>query len=146
MKILLQRVNCASVTVAGELVGQIDRGLLLLVGFGRNDTEPDLVRARDKIINLRVFSNENNRLDRSLLDIGGAILAIPQFTLYGQTRKGRRPDFTDSLDPVLAETHFDSFIQLLHQTTVINVKFGVFGAEMAVSLVNDGPFTLMLEY
>ena len=146
MKILLQRVNRASVTVAGELVGQIDRGLLLLVGFGRNDTEPDLVRARDKIINLRLFSNENNKLDRSLLDIGGAILAIPQFTLYGQTRKGRRPDFTDSLDPDLAETHFDSFIQLLHQTTVINVKSGVFGAEMAVSLVNDGPFTLMLEY
>ena len=145
MKILLQRVSRASVTVDREIIGRIEGGVLLLVGFGRDDAAPALARAADKIINLRIFANDRGRLDRSLLDVGGAILAVPQFTLYGQVRKGRRPDFTQALEPALAESHFRSFVELLRQTPVSQVESGRFAADMRVSLENDGPFTLMLE-
>ena len=144
-KILLQRVNHASVTVGRETIGEIEHGVLLLVGFGRDDGVPDLERVANKIVNLRIFANEDGRLDRSLLDVGGAILAVPQFTLYGETCKGRRPDFTRALEPVLAESRFESFVECLRRTPVARVETGRFAAHMKVSLENDGPFTLMLE-
>ena len=146
MKIILQRVSRAEVTVDAQTVGKIGHGVLLLVGFGRDDSDPDLVRAADKIIHLRIFANDLGKLDRSLLDIGGGVLAVPQFTLYGQALKGRRPEFTQALEPALAQSHFESFVRILRQTPVCKVESGRFGADMKVSLVNDGPFTLALEY
>ena len=143
-RIVLQRVNHASVTVAGETIGRIERGVLLLVGFGGDDVAPDVARVAHKIVNLRIFPNARGRLDRSLLEVGGGILAVPQFTLYGATGKGRRPDFTAALEPVSAEAHFQAFVEYLRQTPVSQVQTGRFGADMTVSLENCGPFTLML--
>ncbi len=147
MKILLQRVSSAEVAVAGEPIARIERGVLLLVGFGRADATaaPKLTRAAEKIVNLRIFANAHGKLDQSLLAVGGAVLAVPQFTLYGQTRKGRRPDFTDALAPAPAESRFQAFVEALRQTPVTQVESGRFGADMQVSLVNDGPFTLLLD-
>ncbi len=147
MKILLQRVRSAEVAVAGECIARIERGVLLLVGFGRENAAagPELTRAAEKIVNLRIFANAQGKLDQSLLAIGGAVLAVPQFTLYGQTRKGRRPEFTDALAPVPAESHFQAFVEALRRTPVTQVESGRFGADMQVSLVNDGPFTLLLD-
>lgn len=145
MKILLQRVTRAEVVVGRETVGRIERGVLLLVGFGRDDTESPPARLADKIVNLRIFADARGRLDRSLLDVGGAVLAVPQFTLYGRTRKGRRPDFTGALEPAAAEVRFRSFVECLRQTPAARIESGRFGADMQVSLVNDGPLTLMLD-
>ncbi len=147
MKILLQRVSSAEVAVAGERIARIERGVLLLVGFGRENAAagPELTRTAEKIVNLRIFANAQSKLDQSLLAIGGAVLAVPQFTLYGQARKGRRPEFTDALAPALAESHFQAFVEALRRTPVTQVESGRFGADMQVSLVNDGPFTLLLD-
>ncbi len=145
MKILLQRVSRARVVVDGETIGRIDHGALLLVGFGREDEAPPLARMADKIANLRIFADDGGRPERSLLDVGGGILAVPQFTLHGRTAKGRRPDFTQALAPTLAESHFHSFVDFLSQAGVTKVECGRFGAQMAVESVNDGPFTLVLD-
>lgn len=151
MRILLQRVSRARVVVGGETIGRIERGALLLVGFGREDETPPLARMADKIANLRIFADDGDggggggRPERSLLDVGGGVLAVPQFTLHGRTAKGRRPDFTHALAPALAESHFHSFVDFLSQAGVAQVECGRFGAQMAVESVNDGPFTLMLD-
>ena len=148
MKILLQRVARAEVAVGGETIARIGRGVLLLVGFGREDADenapPDLARAAEKIAQLRIFPDEHGKLMHSLRDTGGAALAVPQFTLHGSARKGRRPDFTAALAPAQAETRFDEFLAQL-RAQLAHVEVGRFGADMQVTLIGDGPFTLMLE-
>ena len=149
MRILLQRVRSASVDIDADRVAEIGPGLLLLTGFGEVDAEdwPQKIgRVADKLVNLRIFSNEHGKLDHSVIDTGGDVLAVPQFTLYGKSLKGRRPDFTDALNPVVATTAFDGFREALQGALGKNVPAGVFGADMHVSLVNDGPLTLSFEF
>ncbi len=148
MKILLQRVHSASVDIDSECVAAIGPGLLLLVGFGKVDADswqPKVAHAAKKLVNLRIFPNDRGHLDHSVVAIHGDILAVPQFTLYGNSHKGRRPDFTDALIPSMASTAFDAFRAALENTLCKPVPAGVFGARMRVHLVNDGPFTLALE-
>jgi len=146
MRVLIQRVNHASVSVAGRTVGAIKQGLLLLVGFGQNDTATKLKPMAEKIANLRIFSNEERKFDLSLLDIKGRALLIPQFTLYADTSKGRRPDFTASLQPEAARQLFNEFVAVFSATIGLNrVEKGEFGAYMQVELQNDGPVTILLE-
>ena len=144
MKILLQRVSRAAVRVDGAVVGAIDQGLLLFVGFGQTNTEQDLAPMATKVANLRVFPDERGRFDRSLLDIGGAALLVPQFTLYADTSKGRRPDFTGAMAPDAASRLFDWFVAAMAETGVDKVETGRFGAHMQVELVNDGPVTILI--
>ena len=145
MKILLQRVSRASVTVDGGIVGSIGRGLLLLVGFGRGDTAALLQPMASKIVNMRIFPDQEGRFSHSLLDVGGETLLVPQFTLYADTRKGRRPDFTSAMPPQDAAGLFDCFADVMQETTPGQVRTGRFGSDMQVSLVNDGPVTILVE-
>ena len=144
MRVVIQRVREARVTVDGEVVGQIGPGLLLLVGIGRGDTEEALRWVAEKIINLRIFEDESGRMNLSLREVGGEILAVSQFTLYGDVRKGRRPNFTGAAPPEEAEPLFNRFVQLLRESGA-KVETGRFRAHMLVELVNDGPVTLLLE-
>lgn len=145
MRVLLQRVSRASVAVEGLTIGQIDRGYVLLVGVGHDDSEADVDRLAAKIVNLRLFADDNGKFDRSLLDIGGEALVVSQFTLYGDTRKGRRPAFTAAAPPEKARPLCDAFAEKLRELGVNNVQTGRFGAAMAVEIHNDGPVTLWLE-
>lgn len=145
MKIVIQRVQRAKVTVDSEVVGEISAGLLLLVGFGKGDMSQGIAPVVDKILNMRIFSNEQGRFDRSLLDIQGEVLAVSQFTLYADTSKGRRPEFFGALDPASAEALFEEFLQTLRNAAPSKVAAGRFGAMMQVELVNDGPVTITLE-
>lgn len=144
MRIVVQRVREAQVKVDGEIVGKIGRGLLLLVGFGRGDGGEQISWLADKVLNLRVFGDEQGRMDRSLRDIGGEVLAVPQFTLYGDVRKGRRPSFDRAAPPEQAEPLFRQFAEKLEQSG-LRVERGSFRAYMSVELTNDGPVTLVLE-
>ncbi|MCK5586888.1 D-tyrosyl-tRNA(Tyr) deacylase [Candidatus Bipolaricaulota bacterium] len=144
MRIVLQRVSQASVDVDGKRIAEIDRGLLLLVGITAGDSDIDLAKAARKIVDLRIFEDENHKMNRSLRDIGGALLAVSQFTLYADVSKGRRPSFVNAARPELAEPLFDSFVETLRAEGV-DVQTGEFGAKMAVKLENDGPVTLALE-
>jgi D-tyrosyl-tRNA(Tyr) deacylase len=144
MRIVLQRVTRASVVVDGEVVGKIARGLLLLVGVADGD---DAERARTmaaKCVEMRIFSDEEGRFNLSLLDVGGGALVVTQFTLFADTRRGRRPSFTDAAPPEVAEPIVDEFASALRAFGV-DVQTGVFGAKMAVELVNDGPVTIVLD-
>lgn len=145
MRVLLQRVNRASVTVSGEVTGAIERGLLLLVGFGQNDTSAAFKPMAQKLANLRVFPQDKSHFNLSLLDIKGGALLVPQFTLYAETSKGRRPDFTSALKPDSAKVLFDEFVGVMRGMGITPLAQGVFGAYMHVSLENDGPVTIMLE-
>ncbi len=145
MKIVMQRVQRARVTVDSEIVGEISAGLLLLVGFGKEDSSQGIRPIVEKILNLRIFSNEQGRFDRSLIDIHGEVLAVSQFTLYADTSKGRRPEFFSALDPVSAEKLFEEFLETLRSAAPAKVASGRFGALMQVELVNDGPVTITLE-
>jgi len=145
MKVLLQRVNRAKVEVDEKVIGQIDQGLLLLVGFGQDDDTSKLQPMVDKIINLRIFSDDQSKFNLSLLDIEGGVLVVPQFTLYADARKGRRPDFTASMHPDGASSLFDQFYAKLSESPLNKVEQGIFGAYMNVELENDGPVTIMLE-
>lgn len=145
MRVLLQRVASASVEVNGAAVAATDRGLLLFAGFGAADDRSVLASMADKILDLRVFEDERGRLQYSVVDTRGDLLVVPQFTLYGDTRRGRRPDFTGALEPGLAETLFVEFVDVLTARATGRVECGRFGAHMAVQLVNDGPVTLLLE-
>lgn len=145
MKVLVQRVLAASVSVEGERVGSIGRGLLLFAGFTHEDDAREAGRLARKIVGLRIFGDENDRLQHSVVDVGGAMLAVPQFTLYGDLSRGRRPDFTKAMRPEIANALFDRFVSELGDAADAEIATGVFGAKMAVDLVNDGPFTLMLE-
>lgn len=145
MKVILQRVSRAKVTVLGEVVGEIAQGLLLLVGFGQGDTRACLQPMADKILTMRVFPNDAGRFDLSVLDVQGEILAVPQFTLYADTSKGRRPEFFQALKPQEAEALFGDLLSLLRDSGARRVASGVFGAHMLVESVNDGPVTITVE-
>ncbi len=145
MKVLLQRVNNASVEVDGTIVGKIGLGLLLLTGFGEGDDESVCDPMASKISTLRIFPDEKGRFDKSVLDVGGEVLVVPQFTLFADTSKGRRPEFFGALKPELAKPLVDVFKTQLLNTGISKVETGIFGAHMKVSLLNDGPVTIMLE-
>ena len=144
MKVVLQRVSEARVTVDNEVVGAIGKGLMLLVGVGQEDTEQDLVWMADKLAGLRIFEDDTGKMNLSVEDVGGDVLSVSQFTLYGDCRKGRRPNFMGAARPELAEALYDKFNELL-RARGLQVETGRFGAMMDVSLVNDGPVTLILE-
>jgi D-tyrosyl-tRNA(Tyr) deacylase len=141
---VLQRVSHASVTVNGEIAGQIGRGVLILVGVAKGDTERDSAYLAEKIVNLRVFPDAAGKMNLSLLDIGGAALVVSQFTLCGDCSKGRRPGFDAAARPELAQTLYANLVSKIRAAGV-QVETGVFQATMAVSLVNDGPVTFILE-
>ena len=144
MRIVVQRSKKASVTVNDEIVGEIEHGLVLLVGVTHDDTEEDAAFLADKVVNLRIFDDENGKMNHSLLDVGGSILSVSQFTLYGDCRKGRRPNFMGAAKPEQAKNLYNYFNQLLMEKNV-KVETGEFGAMMDVSLINDGPITLIVE-
>lgn len=144
MRVLLQRVSQASVSVDGTCIGACKRGLLLLLGVCPADSAAEAAFLADKCVNLRIFPDDDGKMNRSLRDIDGEMLVISQFTLYGDTRKGRRPSFTDAAPPEWAEPLYEHFAQCL-RAEGLNVATGRFGADMQVALVNDGPVTLMLE-
>ncbi|NHC39457.1 D-tyrosyl-tRNA(Tyr) deacylase [Bacillus sp. MM2020_1] len=144
MRVVVQRSKAASVTVGGEVTGQISKGFVLLVGVTHADKEEDAVYLADKIANLRIFEDENEKMNLSLLDVGGEILSVSQFTLYGDCRKGRRPNFMDAARPNQAVLLYDFFNSLLREKG-IRVETGIFGAMMDVELINDGPVTLIVD-
>ena len=144
MRCVVQRVNEASVTVDGEVVGAVSRGLLVLVGIAAGDSDADLQWMADKVVRLRIFPDEDGRFDRSLLDVGGALLSVSQFTLLADTRKGTRPSFTRAAAPDVARAAWERFNELVAAHGV-QVETGRFGASMQVALVNDGPVTIELE-
>lgn len=140
----MQRVHRARVEVSGEVVGSIDRGLCCFIGIGRDDDEADLRYVADKIVGLRVFSDAAGKMNLSLADVGGAVLAISQFTLYGDVRQGRRPSFLAAMDPADAETAFDRLVQMI-AVSGIDVATGRFGASMTVVAEGAGPVTILLD-
>ena len=144
MKLVIQRVSCASVTVRGEVIGHIGQGFLVLVGVGQKDTKEDADRLARKMIGLRIFSDENGKINKSLKDVDGQLLLVSQFTLYADCRHGNRPGFTDAADPGLAEELYEYLIDICRREIPV-VEQGEFGAEMKVELVNDGPFTILLD-
>ncbi|MHB1683386.1 MAG: D-aminoacyl-tRNA deacylase [Bacilli bacterium] len=144
MRVVVQRVRSARVSVANDIVGEIGRGLLVLAGFTHDDAEPDLTFMADKIVNLRIFEDPEGKMNDSLLDIGGAILSVSQFTLYGDSRRGRRPNYMAAARPEIAQPLYERFNVLLRETGMI-VRTGRFGAMMDVALINDGPVTLWLD-
>jgi D-aminoacyl-tRNA deacylase len=145
MRAVVQRVSRASVRVAGQIVGEVGAGLLVLLGAGAGDTGTDLGYLVDKIANLRIFSDDNGKMNRSVLDVGGGVLVVSQFTLYGDARQGRRPAFTGALEPVAARALYEQALAALRTAGVAHVAAGEFGADMAVELVNDGPVTILLD-
>ena len=144
MRIVLQRVTSASVTVDGEIIGKIGIGFLLLFGVGHEDTEEDCRRLADKIAGLRIFSDENDKINLDLDSVGGQLLVVPQFTLYADCRKGNRPNFIQAANPDKANALYEYFVEYLRSKGK-HVETGEFGADMKVELLNDGPFTLILE-
>lgn len=144
MKIVVQRAKDAKVVVEGQTVGQIDKGFMLLVGVTHEDTEQDVNWLADKIVGLRVFEDEAGKMNHSVQDIGGAILSVSQFTLYGDCRKGRRPNFMAAARPEQAEQLYERFNDRL-RSHGLTVETGRFGAMMDVSFTNDGPVTLILD-
>ena len=144
MRAVIQRVTRAQVAIDGQVVGSIGRGLLVLLGVGRDDGEEQAERLWSKICKLRIFEDEQGKTNRSLGDVGGAVLVVSQFTLYADCRKGNRPSFTAAGDPTRAEELYRYFTEIARRD-VAQVQTGRFGADMQVSLVNDGPFTVMLD-
>jgi D-tyrosyl-tRNA(Tyr) deacylase len=144
MRVLLQRVSRAEVRVGERVTGHIGRGYLLLVGLTHTDDEPALAWMADKVVGLRLFADAEDKMNLSLGDVGGAVLVVSQFTLYGDAAKGRRPSFIDAARPDVAVPLYERFIGLLRERGVL-VETGEFGAMMEVELVNDGPVTLWLE-
>lgn len=144
MRAVVQRVKSARVTVQGEETGAIGAGILLLLGAGTNDTAEDLDWMLEKILNLRIFRDDEDKMNLSLLDVGGELLVVSQFTLYGDCRKGRRPSFVHALEPDRAEQMYDDFVDKARER-VDRVGTGRFGAMMDVELINDGPVTLLID-
>lgn len=144
MKLVIQRVKAAHVTVDENIVGQIDQGLAVLVGVGEEDTENDVDVLVDKMVNLRIFEDESGKMNLSLKDIKGSILSVSQFTLYGDVRKGRRPNFTKAARPHTAEQLYNYFNEKIAEQD-ITVETGRFGEMMDVTLTNDGPVTIIIE-
>jgi D-tyrosyl-tRNA(Tyr) deacylase len=153
MRAVVQRVSKAKVTVddritggaTSRITGEIDQGLMVLLGCGQGDTEADLAYLVDKIANLRIFADDAGKMNRSVLDVGGGVLVVSQFTLYGDVRQGRRPAFTGALEPVAARALCEQAVKALGEAGVARVQAGEFAAHMAVELVNDGPVTILLD-
>ena len=146
MRVVLQRVSRAEVRVAGRVTGKIGPGFLVLAGFGPSDTEAQLSWMAEKILGLRVFADDQGKMNRDLVETKGSLLVVSQFTLYGDASKGRRPSFIDAAPPDLAKKLYERFVELLKEKAgTIDVETGEFGAMMDVELVNDGPVTLILE-
>lgn len=145
MRVVVQRVKKASVTVNNEITGAIKKGLLLLVGFHQDDTKEHIKWMCDKILKLRIFEDENDKMNLSVSDVEGAILVVSQFTLYADSRKGTRPSFIEAARPDKAEPMYEEMIRYFNEHSDLNVQTGKFGAMMEVNLINDGPVTLILE-
>jgi len=144
MRVVLQRVKEARVDVAGATVGSISTGLLILIGVTTTDTRQDADYLADKIIYLRIFGDDDRRMNRSILEVGGSLLVVSQFTLYGDCKKGRRPSFDQAAPPEQARELYEYFVERLSSRNII-VQTGVFQAEMQIHLVNDGPVTFVLD-
>ena len=144
MRLVVQKVSQSSVKIEGEIVGAIDKGYMVLVGITNGDDELLVEKMVDKLVNLRIFEDENDKLNLSLLDVGGSVLSISQFTLYANCKKGRRPSFIDAAKPDISSPLYDFFNKKLEEKG-INVERGVFGAMMEVSLINKGPVTIILD-
>jgi len=145
MRAVVQRVSQASVNVNNKVVGRIGHGLLVLVGFHTSDTPEQVQWISDKVLKLRIFNDEDGKMNRSVLDVRGSVLIVSQFTLYGDARKGTRPSFIESARPEVAVPLYEYMLQYLSKTGNIPVESGEFGAMMDVALVNDGPVTIILE-
>ncbi len=143
MRVLVQRSLSSSVSVEGKIVGKIKKGLVLFVGFTFGDTENDIDYLIKKVLNLRIFEDENNIMNKSILEVGGEILSISQFTLYADTRKGNRPSYINALNSIEAEKLYKLFNKKMAEN--INVSEGIFGADMLIAIQNDGPVTILLE-
>ncbi len=143
MRAVIQRVKHASVTIDGNVNGKIDKGYMILVGFNNEDTHEIIDKMVNKIVHLRIFEDENDKMNRSLLDVNGDILSISQFTLYADAKKGRRPSFIEAAKPDISSPLYDYFNEKLSEYT--HVETGIFGADMKVELLNDGPVTLILD-
>lgn len=144
MRAVVQRVDRASVTVDGKVTGQSGRGLLVLLGVAEGDTDKDLQYMVDKVVGLRIFEDENEKMNLSVKDIGGELLAVSQFTLCGDCRKGKRPSFDKAAKPEIANAYYERFVELCRQAG-LHVETGVFRAHMLVELVNNGPVTILLD-
>ena len=145
MRVVVQRARQAKVTVDGKVTGAIEHGLMLLVGITHEDTVKDLEYCAKKVANLRIFEDEQGKMNLSIKELGGSILSISQFTLYGETKKGNRPSFIEAARPEVAEPLYHQFNQILRETYEIQVETGIFGAMMDVSFTNNGPVTLIVE-
>lgn len=145
MKVVVQRVKSSSVEVENEVTGRIGKGLLLLVGIHQDDTKKEMEWICNKILKLRIFEDEEGKMNKSVSDIGGGLLVVSQFTLYGDTRKGTRPSFIEAARPEKAEPMYEEMIQYFKKHSELPVESGVFGAMMNVQLENDGPVTIILE-
>lgn len=144
MRSVIQRVNYASVKVDGEVIGEIKKGILVLLGVCDEDTEKDMVYMADKITGLRIFEDEDEKMNLSLEDVGGELLVVSQFTLFGDCRKGKRPSFSSAGNPDYANEMYEKFVEYVKEKG-FSVKTGRFGADMKVELLNDGPVTLMID-
>ena len=144
MKALIQRVSAASVKIKNEEYSNINKGLSVFLGIKKSDTELDVKYLVEKIINLRIFSDKNNKMNKSICDIGGSILIVSQFTLYANCKKGNRPSFIDSADKLIATPLYDLFVNLLRKKK-IHIETGIFGSDMKINLINEGPVTIILE-
>ena len=145
MRVVIQRVSQAAVQIEDKIVGQINAGLLLLAGIVASDTEEDITWISKKVVQMRIFSNEAGKMNRSVQDINGGILLISQFTLFASTKKGNRPSFLEAAPPELATPLYEQLITQLEQNLGKKIQTGVFGADMQVALLNDGPVTIILD-
>ena len=145
MRVVIQRVSQSNVKVSGEVIGKINEGLMVLVSFVDEDNDTDLDWMTKKIINLRIFKDDEGKMNRSVQDIGGDILLISQFTLHGSTKKGNRPSFIKAAKPDFANVMYERFIKVLEQSLGKEIQTGEFGGDMKVSLVNDGPTTIIID-
>ena len=145
MRVVVQRVSQSNVKVSGEVIGEIKKGLMVLVSFVDEDNETDLGWITKKIINLRIFNDDEGKMNRSVQDVGGDILLISQFTLHGSTKKGNRPSFIKAAKPDFANVMYERFIKVLEQSLGKEIQTGEFGGDMKVSLVNDGPTTIIID-
>ena len=144
MRAVVQRVNNASVTVEGKIVGEIQKGLLVLLGVGEEDDEKDLDYLVEKVVGLRIFQDENDKMNLSLMDVKGELLVVSQFTLYGDVRKGKRPSFSSSAGPEMGNKYYQEFVNRIRNLG-IKTETGIFGAHMDVNLTNNGPVTILLD-
>ncbi|MAM96966.1 MAG: D-tyrosyl-tRNA(Tyr) deacylase [Gammaproteobacteria bacterium] len=145
MRVVVQRVSQSKVKVSGEVIGEINEGLMVLVSFVDEDNDTDLGWMTKKIINIRIFNDDEGKMNRSVQDVGGDILLISQFTLHGSTKKGNRPSFIKAAKPDFANVMYERFIKVLEQSLGKEIQTGEFGGDMKVSLVNDGPTTIIID-